>query len=868
MNIPPLPIQDRPVAPLEFFENTDRYITIYTSDSPIGKSYSKRDTIYKEGLPHSTQAIGRTMHVPDVASLRAILEDVSQFPNKAIILGYIADIPLDTDFHITTESNLKALLKTDEKPRRIYKNGGVYTVARLATLFKRSAWMCFDFDKNAYTPNHLLETDYHDLLVNYNTLLAGVECLEVLSSSSRVLGAGYGENRHIYMLAYASDDIKRFASAMHFRARGTEYGYDIPPKGFGSLIDPSVFSLARIMYEGAPIVHAPLQLRPQEFTHHTGDKPALDTRAYASPPADQMLPRMDMYGRGEQFSVYNYQDLTPDTQIETKEGWMTMQEFVDGDVVRYRCQNPFKEGSTSWSAFLSKENEKGEPIEPRLVSVEYGTYIFNDTPTSLPPVSQSAIPVFANSIPPAPLETQTISPREYAKQNQVSLATIDTKAMLPNIPIDANDALVAKFVAERLFGSRTVLTHGKQMYEWTGYGYAPIIKQHLSHIIIDTVDNAKSFTSSKLASFVSCVESVLFNPQLEYLPPHLIPFANGLFNTKTGEFTDHNQNYFYTDVLDVMYDANTIATEVPQYLRNQSHDPAWQQRALDMMSYIVCEPSNSGHYLFWWDGVSRSGKSTLLKTMLDLCISKVAISINDLAKPKVLSSVARHQVMYDDDTQDIEYQNSSQVVGALKKLPTGVTMNLEVLYEQSLSTIDANVKAVFACNGIPKLHDPHGALFDRSEALIFDTSFRNNPDVHIEERMRSSQELSGLFNLLYQNYTIMRQKANGSRLKITPTAESTRVIEDMLTSNNPVGIAINTITKSNEGATFTMYELVNALRMFVEDKPQYARIVKYGDNTIAKYAKTHIERKEGVVLVDYMSKTYRGLEITYNPFNA
>ena len=484
---PPPPKKAKPTGGTPVVTAHD-YVTVITSDQPIGKEYStnagdvghdiNNPVVRKRASFNNGSGTAQTFSVPNVTVLGDIIRSVQNNELQALVLSYIPEtVPthgasFGKPFQIRSMKEFMEITgqKSAKKPRKV---GPITYACRNGDMMERSSWFMFDLDSNLDTPVALQERidnePYIDLLGELYPPLKEQDYVSVGSASSRVSVKGVPvskENRHIYMRAQHPNDLPRFAGALLITSYKTEFGYatqvrdslsgEVIPDQQGaiaSIFDRAVFSVARVSYEGKPrlraddphVLNGDLTVGCSNVDVVTRTSSLFDSSGLQSPSRDeQRATRMNFGQTSRGFQIINDTDLLPVTMINVKclatndESWISMREFAAGDTVRYRAQNPFKPSSTSWSAFLSKENAEGEPCPPFLYSVEFGTYIYNDlthyfmTPEACAEVTTKMVE------PPKPAERLRVAPAPPAARLTIAPAP-PVKKVAP-APPQANEA--------------------------------------------------------------------------------------------------------------------------------------------------------------------------------------------------------------------------------------------------------------------------------------------------------------------------------------------------------------------------------------------------------------------------------------------
>ena len=435
-----------------------QYLTVIKYADAVGKIFYTDDgeTLNKDTLGNATTGVGRVAHVPDVESLAALIKEVSECNRSVLVNGYYPMLINGAEFDVVTveefKSHFNRKIRNHKKPKKI--NGSSrYTVTRTAQMMEDSTWVCWDLDMSEHMPdqlNNLINVlPYHALMCQLSPALQGVDYLSVASSSSRVHlnGEAYSkQNRHIYMQMNNNVDGKRIASSLLLRSASTPLHFITPivnaqtgivdgtRKGtLNTIFDRSVFSKARVLFEGKPSTHphANLKVEPQVIKPTRDAKRTIDTMEIKNPSSREQEAHNHIISRTNSgvCEVVNMVDLTLDTMIQVKHvnggyepEWLSMEDFINGDITRYRAQNPFKPSSNSWSALLNKVTEDGEPCTPFLFSSEYGKYIVNTASVAMRLLGgvlqfDKPAPATPRKAPPPPPATPRKAPPPPPKVN-------------------------------------------------------------------------------------------------------------------------------------------------------------------------------------------------------------------------------------------------------------------------------------------------------------------------------------------------------------------------------------------------------------------------------------------------------------------
>jgi len=361
---------------------------------PLGKRFTLNPdgTISKTANVNVSLGTAKMHRVDTFEQLVTLLEIVGKDCHGAIINAYFLGIEVGERFLILSATELEertGIPVTDRERQsgvhQVTYNGKSYkAVCRFKENVEPSCWQLFDRDVDQHTPAHFAEMDLAQWVQAVDKIVPGFANLtfcHVPSTSSRVLkdgkpvGAGNG---HVWVKFANPADLERFRAAIMVcaaqvdmtwlkpRHSRTEPG-TVVGQSLCTIIDPSVFTLGRLVFEGKPVVSEGLTVLPLTAVIHTGTTETLDTTATILPEADVVREvtrkagaEMSVCGSGTSLRI-SAQDLSLDTEIETKShGNKTVRELLAlGIEGKIRCQTPFRD-SSSYAAIFNV-NADGKP---------------------------------------------------------------------------------------------------------------------------------------------------------------------------------------------------------------------------------------------------------------------------------------------------------------------------------------------------------------------------------------------------------------------------------------------------------------------------------------------------------------------------
>jgi len=251
-------------------------VTVLRAAEPCNKKISlNRSTSALEKIPLAridyAEAISH--EVVDAASLRSLLETVSEHPDLAITLCSFNGISAEEPFTILSARMMRNRLELDENsatPDTAMQFDGKYFTTREKKNCIPSSWACFDYDKVKGMPEELVATSPEEWLRMMGDLVPGFnEADKVLvgSSSSRVSyhdAPAFDGGWHCFVQVKDADDVEDFGKRLLIHSLTTEYGFmrkifssdtgEVVGHRPWTIFDPTTFSRERLLFEGKPVI--------------------------------------------------------------------------------------------------------------------------------------------------------------------------------------------------------------------------------------------------------------------------------------------------------------------------------------------------------------------------------------------------------------------------------------------------------------------------------------------------------------------------------------------------------------------------------------------------------------------------------------
>ena len=480
------------------------------------RSLGKRFTLDAEGKVEKSPSIetsfcyARMVRVPSHATLAKLLAQVAEDEHLAIINSQFKGVEVGERFIILSEAEIERRygLKGRAQTAGVHPvandpEGCTKAVGRFGENVEPSAWQILDRDMDEHTPAEFVAMGFDAWLEQVDKLLpgvVGVDRVRAHSTSSRVHSNGQpvgGGNGHTWIRLSNPQDVERIRQLLPVQAmvaglswlkpRFSRKTGEVVGHSPMTIIDPSVWSKARVIFVGKPVVDGVgLSVGEQCIEHVAGlTGEVLATDALRLPPPDQVREitkaagaEMHVRSGGGGLAMDAY-DLTLAMEIEIKgQGLMTVAEAAEilEPGRKMRCQTPFR-ASDSFAGVFSRSDKDG-----RLFVFDTGTntthwlrnedfemHGFEDVSTG--PLSAEAAAEQAATQERNAEKAARIAQAAIEKANAPTLAdilsTIDTRDLLGLEGRDLSAQVIGDLVKARL-GSIDEEAALKQLKEATG----------------------------------------------------------------------------------------------------------------------------------------------------------------------------------------------------------------------------------------------------------------------------------------------------------------------------------------------------------------------------------------------------------------
>ncbi len=217
----------------------------------------------------------------------------------------------------------------------------------------------------------------------------------------------------------------------------------------------------------------------------------------------------------------------------------------------------------------------------------------------------------------------------------------------------------------------------------------------------------------------------------------------GLYNIRTGEFTEHNQGYRFISQIPVKYEPEADCPLIKKFIGDIVYEQDFAVLQ-EWFGYCLLR-GYPFHVACMLIGDGKNGKSTLLR-LLTRFLGENNVSTKELANLIFNRfAIAKLYGKLANISPDIS-DKALTSTGLFKAITGGDRIDAEEKFKGSFEFTN-HAKLTFSCNKLPKSDDESYAFFRRWILISFPNTFDGDKcDPNILEKITTDEELSGLFN--------------------------------------------------------------------------------------------------------------------------
>jgi len=285
-----------------------------------------------------------------------------------------------------------------------------------------------------------------------------------------------------------------------------------------------------------------------------------------------------------------------------------------------------------------------------------------------------------------------------------------------------------------------------------------------------------------------------------------IPLLNGVYDLETNHLLPLAPEYYFTYCLPVEYNESAKCEKIEKFLNEVLH----QDDIAPMLEFIgYCMiPEQKMQKAVMFLGEGSNGKSTmieLIRTFLGR-ENTAAIPLQELTENRFASASLYGKLA--NLSADLP-SSAIKKSGFFKMLTGGDTITAEKKFKDHFEFLPT-AKLIFSANELPMTLDTTTAFFRRWILVNFPNTFEGEKrDPNILEKLTTSQELSGFFNIVLEHLKRLLTRGEFSNSK---TAEE--IMNDYIKKSNPVQAFVLDMVEEDPDGYVTKDEIYNAFASY------------------------------------------------------
>lgn len=259
-----------------------------------------------------------------------------------------------------------------------------------------------------------------------------------------------------------------------------------------------------------------------------------------------------------------------------------------------------------------------------------------------------------------------------------------------------------------------------------------------------------------------------------------IVVENGILNLDTLELEPFNPKFLTTIKIPVRYDPQARCPKFIKFLRECLSNSKDIVTVIEEISNILTANRKNYEVSAIWIGNGQNGKSTLLKIIKGIFGSKNCSGISIHALQNERFAPAQLYGKLANIFPDISNRELNNL-GKFKMAISGDEFSVEFKGKDHFM-LESFAKHFYSCNEMPDIKDNSDATYRRIYVTKWENEFLAGVNrIENLDHMILSEERSGIFNLILQNYkTLMRNRGFRYRQSIEKVREIIKLESDKL----------------------------------------------------------------------------------------
>jgi putative DNA primase/helicase len=280
---------------------------------------------------------------------------------------------------------------------------------------------------------------------------------------------------------------------------------------------------------------------------------------------------------------------------------------------------------------------------------------------------------------------------------------------------------------------------------------SPYIKE-----MVESAVDGKNITGKSVSEVLGHIQRRTYINRDEFdTGDNDILLLNGVLDTETFEFTDHDPKRYFLLQVPVKYDPDADCPKFKNFLDEVLPNKIERDTIIELFGYCLVK-NYSIQKWFMFLGEGSNGKGTLLSTLRTFLGAEniSAVELQEFEKPFSIAELYGRLANIVGDLSAKELYHS----GRLKSLTGGDLLLAEKKFQNPFNFVN-HAKLIYSANELPKTFDGTMAFWRRVMLINFTETFTNDGDIKdLWREFTTEEEMSGILNLAIEG--VKRLKDN------------------------------------------------------------------------------------------------------------
>ena len=352
--------------------------------------------------------------------------------------------------------------------------------------------------------------------------------------------------------------------------------------------------------------------------------------------------------------------------------------------------------------------------------------------------------------------------------------------------------------------------------------YRPNGSPHIKEMVESAVDG-KSITGKSVSEVLGHIQRRTYIDRDEFdTGDDDILLKNGILDTETFEFSEHDPHKYFLLQVPVKYDPDADCPKFKKFLDEVVPNKIEQDTIIELFGYCLVK-NYSIQKWFMLLGEGANGKGTLLSTLRTFLGAEniSAVELQEFEKPFSVAELYGRLANIVGDLSAKELYHS----GRLKSLTGGDLLLAEKKFQNPFNFVN-HAKLIYSANELPKTFDGTTAFWRRVMLINFTETFADDGDIKdLWREFTTDEEMSGILNLSIEGIKRLRDNQ-----QFTKNNSAEEVENHYIRNSDPVAaFFMDNVEISNDSGDYISLQTMHAA--FVA----YCRNYRFRDTSLRKF---------------------------------